>query len=227
MIILAIETATEACSVALHVNDNVISRFEVCPQQQSQRVLPMVQEVLDEANVDISQVELLAYGRGPGSFTGVRIATGIIQGLALGTGLKVVGISTMAAMAQQVIQEQNKEHVVVAIDARMQEVYFSQYKKSEGLAKLVGDEQVLKPSDAINCIELNDFALAGTGWGAYPELSQLNEQVQNVVTLYPNAKFILPLAKHLALKGEAKDIEQEQPVYLRDTVTWKKLPGRE
>ena len=108
MNILAIDTATEACSVALQLENVTVSRFEVCPQQHSQRLLPMVDEVLKEAGVSLNELDLLAFGRGPGSFTGVRIATGMIQGLALGTGLKVAGVSTLEAMAREVAASLNK-----------------------------------------------------------------------------------------------------------------------
>ena len=99
MKILAIDTATEACSVALNNGTEQFQEFEICPQQHSQRLLPMVDSVLKQAKMSLSDLDLLAFGRGPGSFTGVRIATGMIQGLALGTGLKVAGVSTLAAMA--------------------------------------------------------------------------------------------------------------------------------
>ena len=124
MNILAIDTATEACSVALQHNGTRITRFEICPQQHSQRLLPMVDEVLKEANITLNDLDLLAFGRGPGSFTGVRIATGMIQGLALGTGLKVAGISTLEAMAvftrrETETRETDTAHRVLAVrDAR-------------------------------------------------------------------------------------------------------------
>ena len=132
MNILAIDTATEACSVALQYDNTVITRFEICPQQHSQRLLPMVDEVLKEAQATLGDIELLAFGRGPGSFTGVRIATGMIQGLALGTGLKVAGVSTLEAMAFEVASNvQNKDALIaVASDARMDEVYFAVYSQS-------------------------------------------------------------------------------------------------
>merc|ERR1712137_1469841 len=109
MNILAIDTATEACSVALQHNGTRITRFEICPQQHSQRLLPMVDEVLKETNITLNDLDLLAFGRGPGSFTGVRIATGMIQGLALGTGLKVAGISTLEAMAVEVAKHADEK----------------------------------------------------------------------------------------------------------------------
>ncbi len=133
MNILAIDTATEACSVALKYNDTIITRFEICPQQHSRRLLPMVDEVLKEAQVALPDLDLLAFGRGPGSFTGVRIATGMIQGLALGTGLKVAGVSTLEAMAFEMASKTEDKAALIAVasDARMNEVYFAVYKQTE------------------------------------------------------------------------------------------------
>lgn len=227
MIILAIDTATEACSVALNVEGKVYCRFEVCPQQQSQLILPMIEDVLNEAKLDINEVNFLAYGRGPGSFTGVRIATGILQGLALGTGVKVVGVSTMAAMAQQIAIEEDATEIAVAIDARMQEVYYAQYQRVDNTVALVGEELVLPPVNAAELLNNVTCLKAGTGWEAYPELQALIQPQNSIKVLYPNARYILPLAEQMVVNGQAKDIEQEQPVYLRDKVTWKKLPGRE
>lgn len=228
MNILIIDTATEACSVALEVNDQVFKRFEICPQQHSQRILPMIDEVLKEANVTLQDLDYLAFGRGPGSFTGVRIATGVLQGLALGTGLKVVGISTLAAMAQQGYAENQTEQVTAAIDARMSEVYFGQYQLQNNIMTLIGEEQVIPPQEA--ALLLNDsssMAGVGTGWQAYPELNDASKVEVLTAVLYPNALFMLPLAKALIAAGQAVEVEGIQPVYLRDKVTWKKLPGRE
>ena len=119
MNILTIDTATEACSVALQFDQTLFTRYEVCPQQHSQKILPMVDAVMKEAGASLTELDGLAFGRGPGSFTGVRIATGIIQGLALGSQLPVAGVSTLAAMAQQVINSGDVSDVAVAIDARL------------------------------------------------------------------------------------------------------------
>lgn len=238
MNILAIDTATEACSVALHYNDTVVTRFEICPQQHSQRLLPMVDEVLKEAKVSLDDLDLLAFGRGPGSFTGVRIATGMIQGLALGTGLKVAGVSTLEAMAFEVASEtQNKDaFVAVASDARMGEVYFAVYRQTEEGVSLTIEEQVCPPEVAIeqlNALKEENSAsviAAGTGWSAYEDLdnwkSELCGEVTSEVTL-PNAQYMLKLAIDAHCKGEVFDAVNVEPVYLRDKVTWKKLPGRE
>ncbi|GAC20402.1 tRNA (adenosine(37)-N6)-threonylcarbamoyltransferase complex dimerization subunit type 1 TsaB [Paraglaciecola arctica] len=228
MNILVIDTATEACSVALEVNEQVFHRFEVCPQQHSQRILPMIDEVLKEAKVTLQDLDYLAFGRGPGSFTGVRIATGVLQGLALGTGHKVVGISTLAAMAQQAYEQNRSEQVTAAIDARMSEVYFGQYKLEQNVMTLIGVEQVVPPEEGAelltNCPKMTGV---GTGWQAYPDLNAAAKIEVLADILYPNALYMLPLAKSLIANGQAVDVEEIQPVYLRDKVTWKKLPGRE
>ncbi|MFT6990260.1 MAG: tRNA threonylcarbamoyladenosine biosynthesis protein TsaB [Paraglaciecola sp.] len=228
MNILIIDTATEACSVALEVKEQVFNRFEICPQQHSQRILPMIDEVLKEANVTLKDLDYLAFGRGPGSFTGVRIATGVLQGLALGTGHKVVGISTLAAMAQQAYVQNQCEQVTSAIDARMSEVYFGQYQVQQNVMTLIGEEQVLPPEQGAALLSNSaKMAGVGTGWLAYPELDAADKVDVLTDVMYPNALYMLPLAKALIAVGLAVDVEDIQPVYLRDKVTWKKLPGRE
>jgi tRNA threonylcarbamoyladenosine biosynthesis protein TsaB len=228
MNILVIDTATEACSVALEVNEQVFNRFEICPQQHSQRILPMIDEVLKEANVSLKDLDYLAFGRGPGSFTGVRIATGVLQGLALGTGHKVVGISTLASMAHQAYVQNHKKLVTAAIDARMSEVYFGQYQLQNNVMTLIGEEQVIPPEQAaILLSDSSSMAGVGTGWQAYLALNVTGEIEVLPDILYPNALYMLPLAKALIVEGNAVEVENIQPIYLRDKVTWKKLPGRE
>ena len=225
MNILTIDTATEACSVALQFNQALFTRYEVCPQQHSQKILPMVDAVMKEAGASLSALDGLAFGRGPGSFTGVRIATGIIQGLALGSLLPVAGVSTLAAMAQQVINTGDVSDVAVAIDARMGEVYFGHYQNQQGIATLVGQEQVASPETVTEQIDVTSMAVAGTGWQAYPVLTALlNDQSVNVS--YPYARFMLPLAEQTLSTGQGMAVDAITPEYLRNTVTWKKLPGR-
>lgn len=180
---------------------------------------------------------MIAYGRGPGSFTGIRICTSMTQGLALGQDLPVVGISTLAAMAQAAIEIKGATQVATAIDARMGEIYYGEYLSVDGLASLVGEEQVCAPEQKLSELGANaqavsglDFsapiAACGTGFDAYPAL------VTEAMTLVEEAKFplarhMLPLAEAAVNAGQATDVDQLKPVYLRDTVTWKKLPGRE
>lgn len=233
MNILIIDTSTEACSVALQLGEQQFHRFEICPQQHSQRLLPMVDEVLMEANIKLAQLDYLGFGRGPGSFTGVRIATGMIQGLALGTDLPVVAISTLAAMAQQAYQLYNTQNVIAATDARMDEVYIGHYQLQQNTMQLMGDEQVLAPELAhqqiIQPLVTQQISLVGTGtgWQAYSRLNEGAAVTSYSDILYPNARYMLKLAEQAIAQGETQSVEQIQPVYLRDKVTWKKLPGRE
>lgn len=227
MKLLALDTATEACSVALLIAGKQFSEFEVCPQQHSQRLLPMIDALLQQHHLRIRDLDYLCFGRGPGSFTGVRIATGMIQGLALGSGVPVVGVSTLAAMAQQAIEQYQVNNIAVAIDARMSEVYFAQFEQVDGIAKLIGLERVLGPEEAAQCtFESTDF-FAGTGWQAYPELAKVASGQAQMPILYPSAASMLALAEAQISQGQACAVEDIQPVYLRDKVTWKKLPGRE
>ncbi|GAB3023044.1 tRNA (adenosine(37)-N6)-threonylcarbamoyltransferase complex dimerization subunit type 1 TsaB [Bowmanella dokdonensis] len=227
MNILVIDTATEACSAALSLAGKTYSRFEICPQQHSQRLLPMVDELLSEAGADLEQLDVLGFGRGPGSFTGVRIATGMIQGLALGSALPVVGVSTLAAMAQQAFQLEGCRRVAAAIDARMDEVYWGCFEESNGLMRLVGPEAVLPPPQARLPGEQSAWTGVGSGWQAYSTLpDRARVRVQEEV-LYPCAEYMLPLVASAFAQGRATSVEDIQPIYLRDKVTWKKLPGRE
>lgn len=234
---LAIDASTEACSVALSVNGKVFSRYDLCPQSHSLMLLPMVDEVLNEANIKLSQLDGLIFGRGPGSFTGVRIGIGVAQGLAYSANLPVVGVSTLQAMAQLAYQEFGQKQVISAIDARMSETYSGVFAINEQqIMQPLVDETVIAPERLNDYLseQLNQQSYAapfigvGSAWAAYPEqLSSitgvlLNEQVQ-----FPNAIAMLAIGADLFAQGKGVDAEHAQPVYLRDTVTWKKLPGRE
>ncbi|HEB5077907.1 TPA: tRNA (adenosine(37)-N6)-threonylcarbamoyltransferase complex dimerization subunit type 1 TsaB, partial [Aeromonas hydrophila subsp. hydrophila] len=115
--ILAVDTATEACSAALLVGEQVFSRWEEAPRDHTRKILPMVQAVLDDAGITLDELDAIAFGRGPGSFTGVRIGIGVAQGLAFGAGVPLIGISTLAAMAQGAHRLDGAEQVLTAIDA--------------------------------------------------------------------------------------------------------------
>ena len=227
MKILALDAATEACSAALQFDGEVIHRFEVAPQQHSQKLLPFVDELLAEAGIKLQQLDGLAYGQGPGSFTGVRIGVAITQGLAFGADLPVVGVSSLATMAQQVISENSAEQVVTAIDARMAEIYLGYYRNQNGLATLMEQERVLKPDEIQPLQQMTAKAFsAGTGWVTYPEVLSAKFAISDGQVELPNAKFMLPLAEALFSANASTDAEHAQPNYVRDEVSWQKLPGR-
>ncbi|KJF82765.1 tRNA (adenosine(37)-N6)-threonylcarbamoyltransferase complex dimerization subunit type 1 TsaB [Photobacterium angustum] len=229
--ILAVDTATENCSVALLMGDEVISRCEYAPREHTTKILPMVDTVLAEAGIKLNQLDALAYGQGPGSFTGVRIGIGIAQGLAFGADLPMVGVSTLAAMAQGTYRVHQADNVLSAIDARMGEIYWGQYKrKTDGDWQIIGVEQVIVPDVLVESVQTESgiWLTAGTAWEVYADtLAKLPFEMQQGSVLYPDSQDMVHLAKFAFARGESVSAEVASPVYLRDTVTWKKLPGRE
>ncbi|MDG1643984.1 tRNA (adenosine(37)-N6)-threonylcarbamoyltransferase complex dimerization subunit type 1 TsaB [Klebsiella huaxiensis] len=231
MQILAIDTATEACSAALWNDGTLSAHFEICPREHTQRILPLVQDVLNESGIMLTELDALAFGRGPGSFTGVRIGIGIAQGLALGAELPMIGVSTLATMAQGAWRKTGATRVLAAIDARMGEVYWAEYQRDEqGVWHGEESEAVLKPevvSERLQQLE-GQWATVGTGWQAWPDMANdsgltlTDGEIQ-----LPEAQDMLPLACHLLTVGKTVAVEHAEPVYLRNEVAWKKLPGRE
>lgn len=231
MKLLALDTSTEACSVALQYNDQRLTLDEVCPQQHSKRILPMVQQLLAESGLVLNQLDGLVFGRGPGSFTGVRIGVGVTQGLAFGADLPVFGVSTLQAMAQAAVRLHQATQVIAAIDARMAEVYLGLYQQgADGLMQAVSDELARKPAELPAFSLQGDMWAVGTGlvtyrdafslWAAGQQL-QISDQV-----LLPSAQDMLTLAMPAWQQQLFVAAEQAEPVYVRDEVTWQKLPGR-
>ncbi|WP_248464072.1 tRNA (adenosine(37)-N6)-threonylcarbamoyltransferase complex dimerization subunit type 1 TsaB [Pectobacterium versatile] len=229
--ILALDTATEACSVALWNEGEIHSLFEICPREHTQRILPMVQQVLADSGLTLKDLDALAFGQGPGSFTGVRIGIGIAQGLALGADLPLLGVSSLATMAQGAFRLKQATHVLAAIDARMGEVYWGCYQRNaDGSWQGESEEAVLKPEQvqALTAALSGEWATVGTGWETYPELVNHSSLVlAKGDVLLPQAQDMLPLACQLWQAGKAVSVENAQPRYLRNEVTWKKLPGRD
>ncbi|MBY6255927.1 tRNA (adenosine(37)-N6)-threonylcarbamoyltransferase complex dimerization subunit type 1 TsaB [Phytobacter diazotrophicus] len=231
MRILAIDTATEACSVALNNDGTLFAHFELCPREHTQRILPLVKDVLTEGGVALSELDALAFGRGPGSFTGVRIGIGIAQGLALGAELPMIGVSTLATMAEGAWRKSGATRVLAAIDARMGEVYWAEYQRdADGVWHGEETEAVLKP-DAVT-VRLNalsgEWATVGTGWQAWPDMAKdTGLTLTDGGVSLPEAQDMLPIAHHQLSLGHTVAVEHAEPVYLRNEVAWKKLPGRE
>lgn len=240
MKILAIDTATEACSAALQLEQQTFIEYRVAPQQHSQLLLPMVESLLAKAAMTVSDLDALVFGRGPGSFTGVRIATGMAQGLAMSAKLPTVGVSSLATMAQASLSfdDNPAKHCIAATDARMGEVYFGIFSRNEHGEMIAQQaETVIAPEDA--CQSINAFLASidteelvntvGTGWDAYLPLSEVLTQSSQLMAtdiLYPSAEFMFKLAESDLQQGRSLAPEDIQPLYIRDKVTWKKLPGR-
>ena len=235
--LLALDTATEACSVALLRGGEKTHLAQFAQREHTKHILPMVDEILAQAGIMLHQVDALVFGRGPGSFTGVRIGAGIAQGLAFGAELPVIPVSNLAAMAQAVYAQYQAENVLTAIDARMNEVYFAQWQPQKVRSDF-GEfldwqpmiaEQVCSPSNVIEQVAQQhheNAVLAGTGWAAYPELNDANLGKATEIIL-PSALYMLDLALPKWFAGETISSLEIEPIYLRNEVTWKKLQGRE
>ncbi len=228
MKLLAIDTSTEACSVALQLGTDILHLDEVCPQQHSKRVLPMVQQLLTQVGLSLQQLDGIVFGRGPGSFTGVRIGVGVTQGLAFGADIPVYGVSTLAAMAQAAYRLQGAKQVIAAIDARMAEIYLGYFALDHQLLmQPVATELAIKPTALIDCPFKGESFGVGTGWQTYHEVMQQWHATQVCKDLlYPSALDMLALAVPAWSAGQFIAAELAEPVYVRDEVTWKKLPGR-
>ena len=182
---LAIDASTEACSVALTFQGEIYSRYELCPQSHSLLLLPMVDEVLQEAGVKLNQLDGLIFGRGPGSFTGVRIGIGVAQGLGYSAKLKLVGVSTLQTMAQLAYLNHGHTQVISAIDARMSEAYCGLFAVDENqIMQAVIPEAVIAP-ELVNELTKQARTSAeligvGSAWAAYPQqLSNIEQLIIN------------------------------------------------
>ena len=239
--LLALDTSTEACSVALLYNGEKTYLNELAQRTHAKRILPMVDEILTDSGLKLNQLDALAFGRGPGSFTGVRVGAAIAQGLALGADLPVIPISNLTAMAQAAFELYQAENVAAAIDARMNEVYFSQLVREKKCTdfgqffiwKNLIPEQVCSPEKALmqlaNSTALNiatSTALrVGTGWNAYAQFATKGLTGSDIEL--PDARYMLELARVEWLQQKTISALEIEPIYLRNEVTWKKLAGRE
>ncbi len=226
---LAIDASTEACSVAITFNESQFSEYELCPQSHSLRLLPMIDSVLTQANCKLAELDGIIFGQGPGSFTGVRIGIGVTQGLAFSAQLRARGVSTLQAMAQQAYIDKGERRVIAAIDARMSEVYTCYFEVDEqGIMQAKTAEAVLKPE--LVAQYYNDMATpaygVGSGWDAYKDLAALKSNADSPEILFPTAEAMLAIGQ-VDFSRHCVDAENAQPKYVRDTVSWKKLPGRE
>ncbi len=227
--ILAVDTATENCSVALKVADKIYHLSEVSPRGHTDKILPMVDNVLKQANITLQDVDYIAYGQGPGSFTGVRIGIGIAQGLAFGINAPMVGISTLQTMAHEVFRTTGHKQIACAIDARMSEIYWARYQHNGEQLEIVDAEQVIAPELLIQQVPSDEhtWLQAGTGWSAYSEtLATLSIETSSSDISLPKAYDMVLLAEQKIKQGDTVAVENAEPVYLRDKVTWKKLLGR-
>ena len=217
MRLLAFETSTEACSVALYVDGEIIDRHELAPRRHAELALPWAEALLAEAGIGKRQLDAFALGRGPGAFTGVRLAIAVTQGIAMALDKPVVPISTLQALAMQ----GEGERILAAIDARMGEIYAGAFARTDAGLTLLADETVVAPDVYALPDALADWHGVGTGFAAAEGVlpRRLRSQLQTVrADALPRAADIARLAVAAFGRGEAIAPEQVQPAYLRNNV---------
>ena len=226
MNLLGLDTSSDACSVALQVDNEISARHVVQAKEHTNILLPMIQGLLHDAGVELQELDAIVLGNGPGSFIGMRIAASVAQGLAYGSGLKIVPVSSMAAVAAEVLDSHPETGVVVAQDARMNEVYLGMFREDDDRQAVVVGEEILHAVTKIDgLVELSASGLlaAGKAWQKYPKFLELNRNaISDVVEVYyPNARYLLTLgAKGLTLDNAVKP-ENLVPAYIRMKVAEK------
>lgn len=224
--ILAIDTSTEACSVALLYQNEITHDFLISARDHTKQILPMVDNILKQSDCLLSQVDAIAFGQGPGSFTGVRIGIGVAQGLALGIDRPMIGVSTLMTLAQGALRLNQAKNVIAAIDARMNEVYLGQYQYVNDQWQDMIDECVIAPEKVADKVKrkcTDDYYSAGTGWQTYQDMLT---GIKRSELLLPHAQDLIVIANQKWQGQEFINVEDVEPTYLRNEVTWKKLPGR-
>lgn len=218
MNLLALDTCTESCSAALSVNGEIFHTEALTRQGHSKLILGMIESLFNQTEISPSSLDRVVFGRGPGSFTGVRISTSVAQGIAFAHDLPVTGISTLATVAQQAIDEYDANKIVVALDARMGEIYFARFINRSGRAVIEGEEQVIAPEKAV--VDGDGWVGVGSGFREYPEpLLSLTARCQSVYAqMLPQSVYMLKLAEN----ADSVPAAQALPVYLRDNVAKKK-----
>ncbi|MFL9711239.1 tRNA (adenosine(37)-N6)-threonylcarbamoyltransferase complex dimerization subunit type 1 TsaB [Methylobacillus sp. Pita1] len=217
MKLLALDTSTEYLSLALLLDGRFAERELLAGQSHSQRILPLLRELLNEAGVGLRDLDGIAFGAGPGSFTGLRIGCGVAQGLAFGAGLPVIGVSTLLALAEDA---QGAGRVVACLDARMGEVYHAAYEKTAA-----GWQEVVAPGlyapDAVPAIEGEDWTGIGSGWKAYAQALEQRygpQLAQCLPQAYPRAAAIARLALPGFEAGLGRPASEAAPLYIRNKV---------
>jgi tRNA threonylcarbamoyladenosine biosynthesis protein TsaB len=230
MNLLAIDTSSLACSVALRAGDVVIERHEEQAKEHTRLLTPMIRDVLTESGMQLPQLDAIVLGNGPGSFIGMRIAASVAQGLAHGAGLSIVPVSSLAAVAAEVLEDAAIDEVVVAQDAHMSEVYLGGFRRVPDSIPAPLFPERLHSQTVIEELEpgtADRRVAAGFGWQRYPGLAAANEGLigQLSAVLHPRAGFLIPLGAAAWQAGEAIQPGDLVPAYLRSKVAEKPSVG--
>jgi len=225
--LLAIETSSEACSVALSVGGELSSREYHEPRRHAELLLPAVRELLAEAAITLTDLDAIAFGRGPGSFTSLRIGIGVVQGLAWGAEVGVVPVASLAALALGGARRHGGDRdttVITAMDARMSEVFHARYRVSAGNQVILCDEEGVSAPAEVDLEPAADLIGAGSGFKRYPDLARRAGSLAAVYAdLCPSAVEVAALAEEWLKSKQPLPAHRAQPVYIRDHVAEK--PG--
>ena len=219
MKLLAVDTAFEACSVAVGADGDLEECYAVAPRAHARLLLPWIGELLRLRGLRLGDLDAIAFSRGPGSFTSLRIGTGVVQGLAFGAGLPVVPVSSLQATAETARRERGEalSTALVAMDARMEEVFAARFEWRDGFMRPAGEERVLPPDAAAALARPGDVGV-GSGFARYQALFGDAGPPERMAHSWPRAGAVLALAQDWLGRHEALPPEQAQPVYLRDRV---------
>jgi tRNA threonylcarbamoyladenosine biosynthesis protein TsaB len=231
--ILALDTSTEACSAALYIDGEIQSQYQLAPREHSRLILKMIDSLLVDAGLPVKEMDAIAFGRGPGSFMGLRIAAGVVQGIAFAHDIPVIPVSTLKAIAQRGFELTGSRHILATIDARMDEVYWGAYvlddsESDAGTWKIINEECVISP-DAINLSELltdktNVWVGAGSGWKNYSARILANDDFslgEMLPDCLPGSEQVARLAVEDLNMGKTVSAAEAIPVYLRNNVAKK------
>ena len=222
MKLLALDTSSDACSVSLQLGEDVIENHVVGAREHTRILVPMIRGVLEEAAVALAELDAIVLGNGPGSFIGMRIGASVAQGLAHGAGINIVPVSSLLAVAEETMASEGADHVVVAQDARMSELYLGAFDRDEeGRARLQSPERIV-PADHSLAAPAR-FTPAGAGWARYPELAAANTAaiLASSVVEVPRSRYLLPAAARDLAAGQAIPPDRIEPAYLRNKVAQK------
>ena len=221
MNLLAIESSTETCSVALAVNGEVLEHYQHAPRQHAELLLPWVEELIAEADIGFGSLDAIAFSRGPGSFTSLRIGIGVVQGLAWASDRPVIPVSSLAATAQVAVKE-GISSALVALDARMKEVFTGTFETNNNGVMVPVSEEKVCPPETVQPPDRSETFGIGNGFDRYPLLDALSDRLVGVRSdIWPRASSVLQLAQEWLKTNEPLSAEQAQPVYLRDNVAKK------
>ncbi len=223
MNLLALDTSSLACSVALQVGSDVTQRYEEQAREHTRLLLPMIASIMKDAEMAFADLDAIVLGNGPGSFIGMRIAASVAQGLAFASGKKIVAISSLAAVAAQVMQQSDAAEVVVTQDAHMGEVYVGHFRRGDNALPVACNAEYLHGQGVMSDIAYSPETVriaAGFGWSRYPDLLTANTHLFTQISdvIHPAARFLLALGAADLAAGKAVEPEAVMPAYLREKV---------